>query len=55
MINAVRPDRLLAATRRFVASVMGDEFASLGEQVLDYHTIVNNEVIFCQEIIVIYF
>lgn len=45
LIQAVRPDRLLAASHRFVDAVMGAQFMPDAEKVLDLDTVVENEVL----------
>lgn len=45
VIQAFRPDRLLAMASNFVSSVMGKEFLIVAEQELDLATIVNEEVL----------
>lgn len=44
VIHAVRPDRLLASSRRLVAALFGDEFMQ-DDQVVNLREIVENEVI----------
>ncbi|XP_077866279.1 cytoplasmic dynein 1 heavy chain 1-like [Saccoglossus kowalevskii] len=44
VIQAFRPDRLLAATHIFVSSIMGEQFMLAAESELDLANIVENEV-----------
>lgn len=44
VVQALRPDRLVAMTSVFVASVMGERFLQEPEQELDLNFIVDNEV-----------
>ena len=44
VVQALRPDRLLAVTALFVGMVMGEQFVHEPEQELDLNTIVENEV-----------
>lgn len=44
VVQALRPDRLVAMTSVFVASVMGEGFLQEPEQELDLNFIVDNEV-----------
>jgi dynein heavy chain 1 len=44
IVQALRPDRLLAMTSIFVSTVMGEEFLHEPEQELDLTSIVENEV-----------
>lgn len=45
LIEAFRPDRLLAMSHIFVSKVLGESFMSLIEQPLDLANIVDNEVV----------
>lgn len=44
LIQAFRPDRLLAMSHIFVAKVLGESFMSIIEQPLDLANVVENEV-----------
>ena len=44
VIQAFRPDRLIASAHNFVATVLGTEFMARAEQELDLGSIVENEV-----------
>ncbi len=44
LIQALRPDRLLAASHKFVAAVFGDSFMPEAEKVLDLGAVVEKEV-----------
>lgn len=44
VVQALRPDRLLAACHLFVTSVMGKEFMTKAEHVLDLGQVVEHEV-----------
>ena len=44
LIQAFRPDRLIAAAHHFVTAVLGNEFMASAEQELDLANIVENEV-----------
>lgn len=44
LIQAFRPDRLLAMTHIFVSKVMGETFMAIFEQPLDLANIVDSEV-----------
>lgn len=44
VVQAFRPDRLLAMASKFVAAVMGDTFAHVAEKELNLADIVNTEV-----------
>lgn len=44
LIQAFRPDRMLAMSHIFVAKVLGESFMSIIEQPLDLANVVENEV-----------
>lgn len=44
LIQAFRPDRLLAMSHIFVSKVMGENFMAIIDQPLDLANIVDNEV-----------
>lgn len=44
LIQAFRPDRLLATSHIFVAKVLGESFMNIIEQPLDLANVVENEV-----------
>ena len=44
LVEAFRPDRLLAAVNQFVASVMGEEFLNVIDSPLDLRRVVEEEV-----------
>ena len=50
IVQALRPDRLLAMALVFVSTVMGEEFLHEPEQELDLAAIVENEVGSCHVI-----
>ncbi len=45
LIQAFRPDRLLAMSHIFVSKVLGESFMNIIEQPLDLANIVDNEVV----------
>ena len=45
LIQAFRPDRLLAMSHIFVAKVLGESFMNIIEQPLDLAVIIDSEVI----------
>lgn len=45
LIQAFRPDRLLATSHIFVSKVLGESFMNIIEQPLDLANIVDNEVV----------
>lgn len=45
LIQAFRPDRLLAMSHIFVAKVLGESFMNIIEQPLDLANVVENEVV----------
>lgn len=45
LIQAFRPDRLLAMSHIFVSMVLGESFMNIVEQPLDLANIVDNEVL----------
>lgn len=44
VVQAFRPDRLIAAAHQFVMTVLGSEFMASAEKELDLANIVENEV-----------
>ena len=44
IINALRPDRMLAATKKFAFNILGEGILKESENVLDFKKIIENEV-----------
>ena len=44
MIQALRPDRILAMGQRVVGTILGENFMHVAEQGLDLASVVENEV-----------
>ena len=51
LIQAFRPDRLLAMSQIFVSKVLGETFMAIIEQPLDLANIVDNEVDLVEQLI----
>ena len=45
MINALRPDRTLAVTKKFVFNLLSEDTLKTSESVLDFTNIIDKEVI----------
>ncbi len=44
LIKALRPDRILSATKKFVFTLLGEDILRESEKVLDFKTIIETEV-----------
>ena len=52
IIKALRPDRMVSATKRFTFTLMGEDILHKSEKVLDFKSIIENEV---RHLLVFYF